>query len=287
MEENIVLEEIIDEYIYRSPENDEIIYSELNNNILAFVSSKNPTYLKIFNIDEKKIIRTIKTNYKITLIKFNPYDASQFACASSASEKKLIIVLENNEPIIHDSTGIINSIVWSPDGNKIAYNSGKDIVIRDLENNILYKTLYGHSKTILSIDWNNNKIISGGKDKIIIWDIKNNFSKKEIKNIENNILKLIPNNNYLISYNYSYIKIFDIDGKLINIISTTFNNYNITFNIYNITFLLNSNKFLCSSKKGYILFNYNINNIIKINVDSILLLENKFINFYQNNQNNL
>jgi hypothetical protein len=286
MEENIVLEDIRYEQIYASGIRDEIINAELNNNILAFITKKDPTYIKIFNIEEKEIIKTIKTGYNITLIKFNPLNNFEIACASE--EKKVTIInFENNEITKKDiEGGIINSIVWNNDGTKIAYSSDKNIIIWNiLINKQEGKTLTGHSKTIQSIDWNNNKIISGGRDKIIIWDVENNFSKIEIKNESTKILKLIPNNNYFISYYDNNIKLFDTNGNLINNIVTNYNieGFNIIFNIYNITFLKNSNNFLCSCSEGYILFDYNdINNILNINVLTTFLIKNIFIDLYQN-----
>ena len=289
MEDNIDFNYTINDIIYRSSINDEILYAELNDNILAFITKKNPTYIQIFNILEKTTIKTIKTNFNITLIKFNPLNNFQIACASS--QKKCIIINFENEitqEVINLKSGNINTIVWSPDGNKIAYNSKNDIIIWDVVNNIIFKKLSGHSKSIETIDWNNDKFISGGKDRIFTWDVNNNFSKiANIGNEETKILKFIPNNdNYFISYNNNNIKIFNVGGILIHRnISTTYNieGSETKFNVYNITFLQNSNEFLCSCGEGYILFNYkDVNNMPNINIVSTLLLENKFINFYQN-----
>ena len=190
MAENIVLKDIIFDRIYTIDRRDisnEFIYAESNNNILAFITKKNPTHIKIFNIEEKKIIRNISARYNINLIRFNPSNNFEIACASI--EKKFIIINfenENENKIIKKEKqsygGTTNSIVWNPDCTKIAYNSDKNIIIWNiLTDKQEGKTLTGHSKTIQTIDWNDNKIISGGKDKIIIWDVENNFNKTEIK----------------------------------------------------------------------------------------------------------
>ena len=304
MAENIVLENYIrtiNEKIYISPKNDEILYSELNNNKLALITKKNPTHIKIFDILEKKIIKNITTHYNITLIKFNPHNDFQIACASE--ENKCIIINFNGEtPIITVTKpkGIINCIVWDPDGNRIAYGSDKYIIIWYVHNNT-YTTLNGHSQNIYSIDWCNNKIISGCKAKdgqIFVWEhnvVTDSFTILHSVTIlqkmreKTEILKFIPNNNYFISYNNSNIKVFKIDGTIIhsNIPTVHYErgiqNNETKFNVNNITFLQNSNKFLCSCKEGYIIFDYNItNNNLLINVVTRLSLKNIFINFYEN-----
>jgi dipeptidyl aminopeptidase/acylaminoacyl peptidase len=118
----------------------------------------------------------------------NAVDVSKF------SELKKINFLGENI-----SSPSINSLVWSPDGNKLASgSSNKIITIWDPITGSKIKTLLGHTDYVTSVAWspNGSFLASGSNDKTIkIWNVKTGINLRTLTGHTNQVLSIAWNSN--------------------------------------------------------------------------------------------
>jgi hypothetical protein len=277
--------------LFRTKKEEQIILSDITKDIIAYVLNESKTKLKILNITTKKIVTYEKNHYIITKIKINPHNNNIIAFFTQ--EKFLqIISLNNNELIYSKKYAQLTSLVWSPNGNFIAFNDKNIINIYNIitkELSTINRKSIKHSSEILSIDWgfdineSINKIISCDKNTIILYDDNRNGKiiepKLKIDNVNSNKLKWSPTVKYFLSYNkknniaQKFNDNLENEGQ-IELVSNLINNfqfiYDHTFYIFTNEYsnVLNSQDNLRFTKK--IIHDTNIVNMMILNEDEII-----------------
>ena len=107
-------------------------------------------------------------------------DGRKLVCGGGTDNGILIRNIDNDvntQPYIYYKkyNNPIKSVSFSHDGNLLAFNQGRSIIIQDFEHEIYLDTLSGHSDGVKSIVFSpdDKKIISGSDDESIrIWDIE-------------------------------------------------------------------------------------------------------------------
>lgn len=118
--------------------------------------------------------------------------------------------------IISKTANPVYSLSWGPDDDQMVFCSGKDIIIRALQNAKKQFKWKAHDSVILSVDWNkiNNRIVSGGEDcKYKIWDSYGRllFSSAIIDNIIN-VVSWVKSGEYFMVGCFGYMRICDNNG---------------------------------------------------------------------------
>lgn len=147
--------------------------------------------------------------------------------ASGSSEGTSIWDLRNRREILHlnyQSPGIssrnpVSSVAWHPDNSTTLITASSDeaapvILLWDLRNaNAPLKTIKGHEKGVLSIDWckaDSSLLLSSGKDsKTLLWDTESGNKLGEYP--------ITSNWNFQTSFSPTYPEIFasaSFDGKI-------------------------------------------------------------------------
>jgi len=201
----------------------------------SIASGSDDNSLRIWDPESGKCVKTFEdarlniSNMPDNVISlaWNPQNPKLIAYGNSNSYYNIIIDIEKDSEIgFSDHTGSVNSISWSPDGNRIATGSSdKTIIINDiLYNNKSYKISVNIRKTIehpgivTSVSWSPNSryIVSGCSDgNLRIWDgVKFKLPSKEnpfINPIEC-LMEIIGNKTHINSISWSYNFPYIISG---------------------------------------------------------------------------
>ena len=111
------------------------------------------------------------------------HDGNAFATAGEDGQIKIWSRSGMLRSTLIQSRVCVYSVAWSPEGDKILYTFGKELVLKPLQPTAKVTSWKAHDGVVLTIDWNpvTNLIVSGGEDcKYKVWD---NFGRSLFSSI--------------------------------------------------------------------------------------------------------
>lgn len=182
--------------------------------------------VRIWDVETGREINSESWDYSYFPLDFSD-DGKIFVSASEIDDKVILRSVDNGEKIKEFSNGHSGigsaELAFSPDGNKFASSSNRDVKIWDIETGNVICSLIGHTDRISSIAFSTDatKIATSSADKTIrLWDLSGN----EIGRIQTNYIyggsKILfaSNNDKLITAGVSKsvsIDIWDIKTKML------------------------------------------------------------------------
>jgi WD40 repeat protein/TolB-like protein len=161
----------------------EIVFTPDSKAILAYDSSGNQGYIKLWDVETGSTIRTIREARSFSRMAISP-DGRRFVTAASSNEGNRILLWDLATGAYRESrghTGSVNSLAFSPDGNYfISGSSDKTIRIWSADTGQEVRTLMGHTEGyggVLSVSYSpdGRQIVScSSYDKTIrFWNVSN------------------------------------------------------------------------------------------------------------------
>jgi WD40 repeat protein len=193
----------------------EIVFTPDSKAIVAYDRPGNQGYIKLWDVETGKAIRTIREAGAFSHIAISP-DGRRFVTAASSGEGNRILLWDLATGAYRESRGhtsSVRSLAFSPDGNYfISGSSDKTIKIWSADTGQEVRTLTGHTGnvgSVLSVSYSpdGRQIVSCSDDRTIkIWDVANG-----------SVIRTISANCSKVSYCPDGRKIAAVEGNKIHI----------------------------------------------------------------------
>jgi WD40 repeat protein/TolB-like protein len=196
---------------------DEFVFTPDSGAILAYARSGNQGYIKLWDVETGREMRTIREARSFSHIAISP-DGKRFVTAASSGEGNRILLWDLATGAYRESrghTGSVSSLAFSPDGNCfVSGSSDKTIRIWSADTGQEIRTLTGHTGTgsigqVLSVSYSpdGRQIVSSSNDRTIkFWDASTG-----------NVIQTISANCSKVAYCPDGRKIAAVEGNRIHI----------------------------------------------------------------------